>query len=120
MFEKNEKLGKKLYITGKGRCNITNAADMEQLFANVVTNHKFLYSAFYGFDNMQTISFFEELGITPKEKQGYIYPYSEQAVAFVEVLEMEIKKRNVQVCYEKVVQIQQKKNWRMRLRRLRK
>ena len=62
LFEKNEKLGKKLYITGKGRCNITNAADMEQLFANVVTNHKFLYSAFYGFDNMQTIFFFLGLG----------------------------------------------------------
>ena len=52
LYEKNEKLGKKIYITGKGRCNITNAADMEQLFANVVTNRKFLYSAFYGFDNI--------------------------------------------------------------------
>ena len=47
LLEKNEKLGKKLYITGKGRCNITNAADMEELFEAVVSNRKFLYSAFY-------------------------------------------------------------------------
>ena len=51
LLEKNEKLGKKLFITGKGRCNVTNAADMETLFDNVCTNAKFLYSAFYGFDN---------------------------------------------------------------------
>ena len=47
LFEKNEKLGKKLFITGKGRCNLTNAGDMEDLFYHVVTNRKFLYSAFY-------------------------------------------------------------------------
>ena len=51
LLEKNEKLGKKLFITGKGRCNVTNAADMDVLFQNICTNEKFLYSAFYGFDN---------------------------------------------------------------------
>ena len=51
VFEKNEKPGKKLYITGKGRCNITNACDMEDLFQNIVTNRKFMYSSLYGFDN---------------------------------------------------------------------
>ena len=59
IFEKNEKLGKKLFITGKGRCNITNAGDMETLFASVVTNPKFLYSSFYGYDNQSVIDFFE-------------------------------------------------------------
>ena len=49
VFEKNEKLGKKLFITGKGRCNITNAGDMENLFENVVSNRKFLYSSFYSY-----------------------------------------------------------------------
>ena len=49
LYEKNEKLGKKIFITGKGRCNITNAADMEELFDAVVTNSKFLYSSFYGY-----------------------------------------------------------------------
>ena len=56
LLEKNEKLGKKLFITGKGRCNVTNAADMEVLFANVCTNEKFLYSAFYQYDNKAIIT----------------------------------------------------------------
>ena len=51
LLEQNEKLGKKIYITGKGRCNLTNAGDMDNLFANVMSNRKFLYSAFYAFDN---------------------------------------------------------------------
>lgn len=63
LLEKNEKLGKKLYITGKGRCNITNAGDMDTLFANVMTNPKFLYSAFYDYDNQRVIDFFEENGL---------------------------------------------------------
>ena len=54
-----EKLGKKIYITGKGRCNLTNACDVEELFLNVKSNSKFLYSAFYGFDNSRVIDFFE-------------------------------------------------------------
>ena len=58
LFEKNEKLGKKLFITGKGRCNFTNACEMDQLFAGIVSNPKFLYSAFYGFTNFQAIDFF--------------------------------------------------------------
>ena len=66
LLEQNEKLGKKLFITGKGRCNLTNASDMEQLFANVVSNRKFLYSAFYSYDNEQLISFFEFHGMPTK------------------------------------------------------
>ncbi len=50
LYEKNEKTGKKIYITGKGRCNLTNACDTEELFSNVVSNPRFLYSAVYGFD----------------------------------------------------------------------
>ena len=61
LLEKNEKLGKKLFITGKGRCNITNAADIEDLFTAVISNPKFLYSGFYSFTNQQVIDFFEEL-----------------------------------------------------------
>lgn len=57
LLEKNEKLGKKIYITGKGRCNFTNACDVEQLFGAVVSNPKFLYSAIYGFDNSMTMEF---------------------------------------------------------------
>ena len=56
LYEKNEKLGKKLFITGKGRCNVTNAGDMETLFGSVISNPKFLYSSFYGFTNEQTMN----------------------------------------------------------------
>ena len=70
LLEQNEKLGKKLFITGKGRCNLTNASDMEQLFANVVSNRKFLYSAFYSYDNEQVISFFESHGMPTKTERG--------------------------------------------------
>ena len=55
LFEKNEKLGKKLYITGKGRCNITNAADLETILSHVVSNPRFLYSSLYGFTNLNMI-----------------------------------------------------------------
>ena len=61
VFESNEKLGKKLFITGKGRCNLTNACDMDVLFDSVVSNPKFLYSRFYGLANQDAIAFFEEL-----------------------------------------------------------
>ena len=70
IFEKNEKLGKKLFITGKGRCNITNASDMDTLFASVVTNPKFLYSSFYGYDNQNVIEFFERIGVRTKVERG--------------------------------------------------
>ena len=70
LLEKNEKLGKKLFITGKGRCNITNAGDMDNLFANVMTNAKFLYSAFYSYDNQRVIDFFERNGLRTKTERG--------------------------------------------------
>ena len=70
LFEKNEKLGKKLFITGKGRCNFTNAGDAEDIFNSVVTNKKFLYSAFNGFSNYDTMGFFGELGLDFKVERG--------------------------------------------------
>ena len=63
LYERNEKLGKKLFITGKGRCNLTNACDLDGLFASVQRNARFLYSSFYGFTNEETIAFFEGLGL---------------------------------------------------------
>ena len=80
LLEKNEKLGKKLYITGKGRCNITNASDMEVLFSNVVTNAKFLYSAFYACDNQRVIDFFEKNGLNTKVERGNrVFPVSDHS-----------------------------------------
>lgn len=98
LFEKNEKLGKKVYITGKGRCNITNAADLEQIFANVVTNRKFLYSAFYGFDNQQTIQFFEELGVRTKIERGdRVFPVSDKSSDVIQGMQRELKRLGVKL-----------------------
>ena len=62
IYEKNEKLGKKIYITGKGRCNVTNACDTEELFQNVVHNAKFLYSSFYAFTNTDIMDLIDKHG----------------------------------------------------------
>ena len=62
LLEKNEKLGKKVYITGKGRCNVTNACDTEELFKNIISNPKFLYSSIYNFDNNAIIELLENYG----------------------------------------------------------
>ena len=98
LLEKNEKLGKKLFITGKGRCNLTNACDMEDLFRNIVTNHKFLYSSLYGFDNQTTMDFFEELGVHLKIERGNrVFPESDHSSDVIRVLEQELRKQKVQV-----------------------
>ncbi len=98
LLEKNEKLGKKLFITGKGRCNITNGCEMEELFANVVTNAKFLYSAFYGFDNQAVIRFFEETGCKVKEERGNrIFPVSDHSSDVIGALKRRLDRNGVEV-----------------------
>lgn len=98
LTEKNEKLGKKLYITGKGRCNITNAGDMDDLFAHVMSNSKFLYSAFYAFDNQQVIRFFEEHGLKTKVERGSrVFPASDHSSDVIAVLQKVLKEKKVKV-----------------------
>ncbi|GAB6955056.1 BaiN/RdsA family NAD(P)/FAD-dependent oxidoreductase [Mediterraneibacter glycyrrhizinilyticus] len=98
VFEKNEKLGKKLFITGKGRCNITNAGEMDTLFTSVVSNSKFLYSAFYGFTNEQTIIFFEELGVPVKIERGNrVFPVSDHSSDVIGALSREMNRLGVEV-----------------------
>lgn len=70
LFEKNEKLGKKLYITGKGRCNVTNNCEVEELLRAVMTNSKFLYSAFYTFNSQDMMALLEEAGVPLKTERG--------------------------------------------------
>ena len=70
LIEKNEKLGKKIFITGKGRCNVTNACEQDKLFENVVSNPKFLYSAFYDFDNQQLMELIKNAGCPLKVERG--------------------------------------------------
>ncbi len=98
LIEKNEKLGKKLYITGKGRCNLTNAGDMDTLFSNVITNRKFLYSAFYAYDNFRVIDFFENHGVKTKTERGNrVFPVSDHASDIIHALSRALEQAGVKV-----------------------
>ena len=98
LLEQNEKLGKKLFITGKGRCNITNASDMDHLFANVMSNRKFLYSAFYTFDNEQVIAFFEEQGLRTKVERGNrVFPVSDHSSDVIAALSRALRAKHVEI-----------------------
>lgn len=110
VFEKNEKLGKKLFITGKGRCNLTNACDMDTLFSSVVTNDKFLYSSFYVYTNQDVMDFFESLGLQIKVERGNrVFPASDHSSDVIKVLEKEMKAQGVQIhLYQTVTQIAKK------------
>ncbi len=98
LLEKNEKTGKKIYITGKGRCNITNACEGEKFFENIISNSKFMYSAFYRMDNQAVIRFFEEAGCKCKEERGErIFPVSDHSSDVIAALNREMAKAKVKV-----------------------
>ena len=98
LFEKNDRLGRKLFITGKGRCNLTNACDMEGLFDAVVTNSKFLYSSFYGCTNQDVIDFFEHAGVRTKIERGErVFPASDHSSDVIRALERELEKNGVKI-----------------------
>ena len=98
LVEKNEKLGKKLFITGKGRCNITNAGDSEALFNSIVTNRKFMFSSFNGFSNYDTLGFFDELGLHIKIERGNrVFPESDHSSDVIGALNRELKRLSVDV-----------------------
>lgn len=97
LYEKNEKLGKKVYITGKGRCNVTNACDTEDLFRNMVTNGKFLYSAIYGFTNFDMMDLMEECGCHLKVERGNrVFPVSDKSSDVIFALERKLKSLGVE------------------------
>lgn len=98
IYEKNEKLGKKVYITGKGRCNVTNACDTEELFGNMVTNGKFLYSAIYGFTNFDMMDLMEECGCHLKVERGNrVFPVSDKSSDVIFALERKLKSLGVSI-----------------------
>lgn len=98
LIEKNNKLGRKLFITGKGRCNVTNACSPEDLIANTPGNPYFLYSAFYTFDSYSTMNFFEELGVKLKIERGNrVFPISEKSSDIVKALALFMQKSNVDI-----------------------
>ena len=104
LLEKNEKLGKKLYITGKGRCNLTNACDRESFFANIVSNPKFLYKAFTKFDNYAVMDFFEELGLALKTERGMrVFPSSDKSSDVIAALKKELQRLGVDIRYNCIV-----------------
>lgn len=98
ILEKNEKLGKKVFITGKGRCNVANACDIEELFPAVMSNPKFLYSGFYSFGPQDVMNFFEEAGVPLKVERGNrVFPQSDHSSDIIRALERELKKAGAKV-----------------------
>lgn len=103
LLERNNRFGKKLSITGKGRCNMTNACDLEDFFTHIPTNPSFLYSALYTFTNEDTVRFFEELGVPTKvERGGRVFPQSDRAGDVVDAMARAMKEAGVQVVLQRV------------------
>lgn len=98
LYEKNEKLGKKVYITGKGRCNVTNACETQDLFSNIVTNPKFMYSPIYTFDNNMVQSFMEEWGCPLKTERGNrVFPQSDKSYDVINALIRAMRENKVDI-----------------------
>ena len=96
LLEKNHRVGRKILITGKGRCNITNNCDIEELIENVPTNGKFLYSAFYTFTNDDVVQMFNGLGVKTKTERGKrVFPESDKAHDIANALEKQVKNKKV-------------------------
>ena len=98
LYEKNEKLGKKIYITGKGRCNVTNDCEPDNFFENIVSNSKFMFSAYYGFDNTQVIAMLQNEGCNLKTERGNrVFPVSDHSSDIINTLHRIMKKLNISI-----------------------
>ncbi len=98
IFERNSIVGKKIYITGKGRCNVTNDSDVENFINNIPNNPYFLYSALYGFTSEDTVRFFNNLGVETKVERGNrVFPVSDKAGDIAKALEKYLKKNKVNI-----------------------
>ena len=101
LLEKNDRLGKKLYITGKGRCNVTNNCAPEEFFQNVPRNPRFLYSAVYGFAPRDAMAFFEGLGCALKTERGSrVFPVTDRSTSVIDALRAWLRKSGVRVVHE--------------------
>lgn len=104
LLEKNEKLGKKLFITGKGRCNITNDCDAEEFLNHVTTNRRFLYSAFSRFNNKNMIDFLNEAGLKTKVERGQrVFPQSDRSSDVIGIFKRLCNRKHIQILYHAVV-----------------
>ena len=109
LLEPNERLGKKLNITGKGRCNVTNDAPLEGLLANIPRNGKFLYSAFTRWGSRDTVAFFEHLGVPLKVERGNrVFPVSDRAFDISAALEQRLKALHVRWAHDRALDIEMK------------
>ncbi len=110
LLEKNEKLGKKIFITGKGRGNLTNACDLSDFFEQFLSNPRFLYSALYGFTNRDLMTLLEEGGTRVKtERGGRVFPTSDRAYSITDALKRLLKKAGVNIAYNtEVLEIEEK------------
>ena len=100
VYEKNEKAGKKIYITGKGRCNVTTNVDTNDFFGNVRRGEKFLYSAVYGYDHTSVMEFFEKNGCALKVERGErVFPVSDHSSDIIKTLVFAMQKRHIRVKY---------------------
>ncbi len=98
IFEKNEKLGKKLFITGKGRCNFTNVCDNDELLKNVVSNPRFMFSSFNDFTSYDAVDFFEGLGVKTKVERGRrAFPLSDHSSDIINAMARAIKEKNIKL-----------------------
>ncbi len=106
VLEKNERAGRKLMITGKGRCNVTNNCDLDTLIANIPKNARFLYSSFSKFSPHDVMNFFEENGVPLKTERGNrVFPVSDKAVDIVDALVSAAKKRGIKIISKTVTSI---------------
>ena len=104
LYEKNEKIGKKIFITGKGRCNVTNACDITDFFENIPTNGKFLYSAVYSFTNQDVIDFFVDAGCPLKVERGdRVFPVSDHSSDVIAALRRSLQEKEVDIIYNTAV-----------------
>ncbi|MGN0669817.1 MAG: aminoacetone oxidase family FAD-binding enzyme, partial [Oscillospiraceae bacterium] len=101
LLEKNDRLGRKLAITGKGRCNVTNNCEIDELMSNIPRNAKFLYGAMTKFPPSETIAFFEQLGVPLKTERGKrVFPVSDKAGDVVAALDKELRRLGVKILRE--------------------
>ena len=107
LLEKNSSLGKKLLITGKGRCNVTSSLPIEEFIKNTPGNGKFLYSSYNSFTNKDIINFLEKQGLKLKEERGNrIFPVTDKAKDVLDCFEKKLKQLNVKILYnQKVIEI---------------
>lgn len=104
IYERNEKPGKKIYITGKGRCNLTNASDVENILNNIISNKKFMYSALYGFNSDDVMSFFENEGLRLKVERGNrVFPESDKSSDVINTLKKSLKHLGTEIKYNSFV-----------------